>query len=83
VVHVVIKDRVVAALGRGEPFGEIAFATGQPRTADLVAASPGTELLQLSPGALKSLSPGARATLWKNLAWCLGKRLTDTTAMLT
>ncbi len=79
VVHVVVNDRVIAALGRGEPFGEMAFATGQPRTADLVAASPGTELLQFSPSALAHLPMAAQAALWKNLSWCLARRLATTT----
>ena len=81
-VNVVVGEKIVAVLGPGEPFGEMAFATHQPRTADLVAATPETTLLQLSPGALQHLPPSASATLWKNIAWCLARRLEATTAQL-
>lgn len=79
-VHVVIDGQVVAAIGPGELFGEIAFATGAPRSADLVAASPGTQLLQFSPAALEALPPDAALCLWRNLARCLGQRLVERTS---
>ncbi|MFO1328398.1 MAG: cyclic nucleotide-binding domain-containing protein [Rubrivivax sp.] len=78
-VHVVIDGRIVGAIGPGEPFGEIAFATGGPRSADLVAAAPGTQLLQFSPSALSSLPPPAALMLWRNLARCLARRLVERT----
>lgn len=80
VVQVMIGERVIAALGPGEPFGEIAFVTGEPRSADLMAASPGTRLLQFSPTALATLPPAAALTLWRNLAWCLAHRLVERTS---
>lgn len=83
VLHVVIGGHVVAALGRGEPFGEIAFATGEPRSADLVAASPDTRLLQFSPTALAGLPTHAALCLWRNLAWCLARRVVERTSVGT
>ncbi|MCA0244839.1 MAG: cyclic nucleotide-binding domain-containing protein [Proteobacteria bacterium] len=80
VVHAVINGRVVGAMGPGEPFGEIAFVTGEPRSADLVAAVPGTRLLQFSPAALAALPPAAALVFWRNLAWCLAQRLKQRTA---
>lgn len=81
-VQVEIQGNPVALLGAGEPLGEIAFATGAPRTADLIAVSDETRILQFSPAAIARLPPDAAMILWRNVAWCLAQRLAQTTSRL-
>jgi CRP-like cAMP-binding protein len=53
-------EQIVATLGPGDFFGEIAFVTGEARTADVVASAP-TTLLRLSRDAYATLSELATA----------------------
>ena len=53
-------EQLAATLGPGDFFGEIAFVTGEARTADVVARTP-TTLLRLSRDAYATLSELAAA----------------------
>ncbi len=53
-VEVRQKGKVLAKLGKGQFFGEMALIDGQPRTADVVAVSP-TECFALSAWSFASL----------------------------
>lgn len=73
-VEVMLNDRIVALLGEGDLFGETAFLLDVPRTADLITAEDGTEIIQLSFSAIEKLSDRDRALFWKNMATILAKR---------
>jgi CRP/FNR family cyclic AMP-dependent transcriptional regulator len=47
---VVTGGRAVAALARGDIFGELAFFDGLPRSADVIAAEPGDTLIMTPAG---------------------------------
>ncbi len=69
-------DRLLRILGAGDLFGELAYVLGVPRTADVIAATPGTEILLVRLKMLEKLSrPSDRAQLWRNLARVLASRL--------
>jgi hypothetical protein len=75
-VQVESKGHVLAILGEGEPFGEIALVLGTPRTACVVAAAPDTRVVLLSQSALARVSGVAdREKLWRNIARVLARRL--------
>jgi predicted acylesterase/phospholipase RssA/CRP-like cAMP-binding protein len=76
--RVILEDRVVAKLRRGDVVGEMALVTGEPRSATVVAAVP-TETLELRRqdfGALVARHP----QLLANLNQILSQKLAETTA---
>jgi CRP-like cAMP-binding protein len=74
--EVVINKETVAILGKGDIFGEIAFILGIPRTADVIAAIPETEVVVLSVACLRRLALAEdRAILWQNIARVLASRV--------
>ncbi len=72
---------VIARLGPGEVFGEIALVNPGPRTADIQAAEDATylELDWNSIERIRRIYPRIAAHLYHNLAQILGQRLKDTT----
>ena len=75
-VQVETQQRVVALLGEGELFGEMAVALEKPRTANVVAASDDTRVLMLSQSCLARLrDPADVARAWRNLARVLATRV--------
>jgi Cyclic nucleotide-binding domain/Acetyltransferase (GNAT) domain len=75
-VQAQIGDRVVALLGEGELFGEVALALDATRIATLIAAGDDTRVLLLSQTCIDRLSqPGDRARLWRNIARVLATKL--------
>lgn len=76
-VKVERDGRVVCLLGEGEPFGEIALILNRPRTADIIAAVPGTKVILLSQTALDRVTNTSdREALWRNTSVVLARRLT-------
>jgi hypothetical protein len=68
--------RVVALLGEGELFGEIAVVLNRTRTATIVAAGDQTRVLMLSQTCLDRLDdPADRVQVWRNLAQVLATRV--------
>jgi CRP-like cAMP-binding protein len=79
------EDRVVlASLMRYETCGEMAIATGYPRTADLVAAvdSVVLELNREVIDAALSDQPRVALRLWRNVAGLLARRLAHTNTLV-
>jgi NTE family protein len=78
VARVLVEDRVVARLRRGDVIGEMSLATGEPRTATVVAAVPTTvnELSRDDVGTLIARQP----RILENLSRILSDRLAATTA---
>jgi Cyclic nucleotide-binding domain/Acetyltransferase (GNAT) domain len=75
-VQVEVEGRVVAVLGEGELFGEIAVALDTTRTANVVAVGEDTRVLMLSQTCLDRLKDPADVTqVWKNLARVLATKL--------
>ena len=75
-VQVEIEGRVVAVLGEGELFGEIAVALDTSRTANVVAVGEDTRVLMLSQTCLERLkNPADAIQVWKNLARILATKL--------
>lgn len=69
-------DRVLAVLGEGDVFGEIAFILGSQRTADVVSASDDTKVVMFDLDVLDHLKgKGDKVEIWKNLARILASRL--------
>lgn len=69
-------DKVLAILGPGETFGEMAFILNEPRSADVIAALPDTEVILMSLSSLNRLSqPEDKTKVWQNLARLLARRL--------
>ncbi len=82
-VRVVIGNRTVVLLGEGDIFGEIAFILHTKRTAEVVAASPDTEVVLFSESAINTLKDDAdRAIIWRNLARVLAQRVVLTNKLL-
>ena len=82
-VKVVIGSQTVVLLGEGDIFGEIAYILQSKRTAEVVAASPDTEVVLFSESALTRLEGEAdRAVVWRNLARVLAQRLVLTNKLL-
>jgi hypothetical protein len=68
--------RVIAVLGEGELFGEMAVVLGAPRTASVVALGDDTRVLMLSQNCLNRLNNRSDvAQVWRNLAQVLATRL--------
>jgi hypothetical protein len=82
-VQVVIGGKTVISLGEGDIFGEIAFILRSRRTAEVVAASPGTEVVLFNESAVDRLRTDAdRRAIWQNLARVLAQRLVVTNNLL-
>ena len=75
-VQAQIGGRVIAVLGEGELFGEIAVVLNTTRTATLIAAGDDTRVLMLSQTCLDRLDDAAdRVQVWRNLAQVLAIRV--------
>jgi len=76
VVQVEDGTRVVAVLGEGELFGEMAVVLNVPRTANVVAVGDGTRVLMLSQTCLERIkNPADLTQVWRNLASVLATRV--------
>lgn len=75
-VQVEDGNRVVAVLGEGELFGEMAVVLDVPRTANVVAVGDDTRVLMLSQTCLERLdNPADLTQVWRNLASVLATRV--------
>jgi Cyclic nucleotide-binding domain/Acetyltransferase (GNAT) domain len=75
-LQVEVGGRVVAMLGEGELFGEIAVAQDSSRTANVVAVGNDTRVLMLSQTCLDRLkNPADTIQVWRNLARVLAMRV--------
>lgn len=75
-VQVEDSQRIVAMLGEGELFGEMAVVLNTPRTATVVAVGEDTRVLMLSQTCLERLKHPADVTrVWRNLARVLATRV--------
>ncbi len=82
-VKIVIDKNATVFLGPGETFGEIAYVMGTTRTADVVAAEPGTEVILFSVSAIKRLVSGKdEAIVWRNFAKILAKKIIKTNELI-
>ncbi|HMQ49571.1 MAG TPA: cyclic nucleotide-binding domain-containing protein [Saprospiraceae bacterium] len=82
-INVVIGNKTVVMLGEGDIFGEIAYILNSKRTAQVVAASPDTEVVLFSEAAITKLEKEAdRTALWRNLAKVLAQRVMLTNKLL-
>jgi len=76
VVQVEDGDRVIAVLGEGELFGEMAVVLNTTRTATVVAVGNDTRVLMLSQTCFDRLkNPKDVTQVWRNLARVLATRL--------
>jgi GNAT superfamily N-acetyltransferase len=78
-------DVAVAVLGDGDPFGEMAFLTSEPSSANVVARTP-CEALVISNEFLEwfiAKEPTIAARVLQNLARVLAERLLSTTRLAT
>jgi Cyclic nucleotide-binding domain len=76
VVQVEDGDRVIAVLGEGELFGEMAVVLNTTRTATVVAVGNDTRVLMLSQTCFDRLkNPQDVTQVWRNLARVLATRL--------
>jgi hypothetical protein len=76
IVQVEDGGRVIAALGEGELFGEMAVVLNTTRTANVVAVGDDTRVLMLSQTCLDRLEDPEDVTqVWRNLARVLATRL--------
>ncbi len=78
------KRTVVAQLGPGDVFGEIALVNPGPRTAD-IQATEDVQYLEIdwdSIERIRRIYPRIAANLYRNVAQILGQRLKDTTHKL-
>ena len=83
-IKVVIGGKTVVQLGEGDIFGEIAFVLQSRRSAQVVAASPDTEVVLFSESAVNSLKKEAdQAALWRNLSRVLAQRVVMTNKLLS
>ncbi|MBX2821165.1 MAG: cyclic nucleotide-binding domain-containing protein [Rhodothermaceae bacterium] len=77
-------DTTVNVLGEGDVFGEIAGVLNTNRSADLIAATSGTEVVLFSVSAIKRIKDDAdRAILWQNMAQMLARKVLATTELLS
>ncbi|TXB62411.1 Crp/Fnr family transcriptional regulator [Phaeodactylibacter luteus] len=83
-VRVLIGGQPIVMLGEGDILGEIAFVLNTRRTAQLVAASPDTEVVLFRESAIDQLQlESDRALLWRNLARVLAQRVLVTNKMMS
>ena len=76
IVQVEDGGRVIAVLGEGELFGEMAVVLNTTRTANVVAVGSDTRVLMLSQTCLDRLkNPKDVTQVWRNLARVLATRL--------
>ena len=84
IVNAVKEGKTVAILGEGDLFGEIASILNRNRSADLIAATPDTEVILFSVSAIKRLkSDSDRAVVWQNIAQILAQKVLTTTDLLS
>lgn len=82
-VKVMIGSKTVVILGEGDIFGEIAYILRTKRSAQVVAASPDTEVVLFSEEALSRLEDDSdKMVIWKNLAKVLAQRVVLTNKLL-
>lgn len=79
-LEVRVDGAVVSTLGAGDVFGELAFILGAARTADVVAAVPGTRVVLVSLSAVERLDQADHTRVWRNLSELLARRLAATSA---
>jgi len=75
-------DELLRVMSPGDVFGEIAFLLGQPRSADVYAATDGVRVLSLSEGNIRKLiqsDPSVAARLLLNISKILCLRLLQST----
>ena len=83
IVKVLIGSKTIVMLGEGDIFGEIAYILNTKRTAQVIAASPDTEIVLFSDSAINSLENNEdRAVVWRNLARVLAQRVVLTNKLL-
>ncbi len=83
IVKVVIGSKTVVMLGEGDIFGEIAYILNSKRTAQVIAASPDTEIVLFSDSAIQNLDDEEdRMIIWRNLARVLAQRVVLTNKLL-
>ena len=83
ILKVMINGKPIVLLGEGDIFGEIAFILDSNRSAQVVAASPNTEIVQFSESALNNLeSETDRTIIWRNLARVMAQKLLLTNKLL-
>jgi CRP/FNR family transcriptional regulator len=78
-------DTVVAEIGPGEVFGEIAFFLKLPRTMDVVAVAEGTRIVSFNDRTIRVLIEShseTAATLLYNISVMLCERLQKTSERL-
>ncbi len=76
IAEVSIEGKALSIISKGDIFGEISFILGVPRTADVIAAIPDTQVVLLSLSCLKRLSKAEdRVIIWENIAKILSSRL--------
>ena len=82
-VEAVKGNKTVNLLGEGDVFGEIAGVLNMNRSADLIAATPGTEVILFSVSAIKRIKDdGDKAVVWHNMAQLLARKVLATTERL-
>ena len=75
-LQIIRGGKIVAILGKGDLFGELAFMLNIPRTANAIAASDDTEVVFLSLSCINRLKDANdRAVLWRNISHVLAHRL--------
>ncbi|MCB0405249.1 MAG: cyclic nucleotide-binding domain-containing protein [Bdellovibrionales bacterium] len=82
-LEVYLEQDLIAVLGEGDVFGELAFILGGKRNASVRAASEDTELLVLSRKVVDTLkSTSDQLQFWRNLAALVAKRVVSANAAL-
>ena len=80
-VNVIKGGETIVELKKGEVFGEIAFVLNSKRTATLLAAEEGTEVVLFSVSAIRRLAIDKdKIIAWQNLAKILAERLVHRTS---
>ncbi|MEZ5042773.1 MAG: cyclic nucleotide-binding domain-containing protein [Saprospiraceae bacterium] len=83
ILKVMINGKPIVLLGEGDIFGEIAFVLDSNRSAQVVAASPNTEVVLFSETALNRLESEAdRTIIWRNLSRVIAQKLMLTNKLL-
>lgn len=83
IVKVVIGQTTVVTLGEGDVLGEIAFILNSKRTAKVLAAHSGTEVVLFSEKAINELPfERDKMMIWRNLARIVAQRVLITNRML-